>query len=198
MPTNKTEKNIKPETSKKTGTAKKKTSDKTKKAAAVNNEEKTEEKEELAFMHSQPKSRKKEVSVLKQLYQSADSEKSSIENVMKKIRDSSLKNTLLSQYERYDLISQKVSKELTKNGETQKDNFLNKAMLWSTINLNTLFDKSTAHIADMMIKENNAGIISLNKGLNEYRDDLSDSANSLAVEFLTAQQQAIDELKPYL
>jgi|GEM_PF-619079 len=166
---------------------------------ALTSVEKTVEKAQSPFMKNNPKQRKKEVQVLKQLYQNADMGKTGIDTVLKKINNSSFKNTLLGHYEKFDDISQRISKELTKNGETQKDaGLVNKAMQWSSINANLLFDKSTEHLADMMIKGNNAGMIAIAKELNAYKDMLSDSANSLAAELLDIQQKNIEELKPYL
>ncbi|MCL1900842.1 MAG: hypothetical protein FWG51_00395 [Firmicutes bacterium] len=166
---------------------------------AMSSVEKTAEKAVPDFMKNNSKNRKKEVQVLKQLYQNADMGKTGIDNILKKTNNSSFRHTLLGHYEKYDDISQKISKELTRNGETRKDTaFFNKAMQWSSINAGTLFDKSLEHLADMLIKGNNVGMISITKELNAHKDVLSDSTNSLASELLDIQQKNIEELKPYL
>jgi len=166
-------------------------------AAAI---DKTVEKVTPSFLAANSKkNRKKEINVLKQLYQNTDMGKNGIDNIIKKTNSSSFKNTLLSHYEKFDDISQRISKELTKCGETQKEaKFFNKAMQWSSINVNTIFDKTPEHLADMLIKGNHAGITSITRELNINKHALSDSTNALAAELIDLQQQNINELKPYL
>lgn len=166
---------------------------------AMSSVEKTAEKAVPDFMKISSKCRKKEIEVLKQLYKNADMGKTGIDTILKKTKNSSFKNTLLTHYEKYEDISQRISKELTKNGETQKETkLINKAMQWGSINVNTLFDKSCEHLADMMIKGSNTGMIAITRELNINKDALSDSTNALASELLSIQEKSIEDLKPYL
>lgn len=140
-----------------------------------------------------------EVKVLKELYLNAEAGKLSVDNVIKKTDDTGLRNLLLSQYESYNELSNKITTQLNKNGETPKEtNVFNKAFRWGTINMNTLFDKTPSHLADMMIQESNSGIISINKELNNHSDSLSEDTLSLASDLLSLEQKNSEELKAFL
>ena len=148
---------------------------------------------------SSSKNSEAEIKVLKELYLNADTGKLSVDNVIKKIEDNGLRNLLLSHYESYNELSNKIAVQLNKNGETPKEsNVFGKAMLWSSINLNTLFDKTPSHIADMMIQGNNMGIISINKELNCNSDLLSEDTKNLATDLLSLEQKNVDDLKAFL
>ena len=148
---------------------------------------------------SKPKDSEVEIKVLKELYLNADTGKLSVDNVIKKIEDTNLRNILLCHYESYNELSNKIAAQLNKNGETPKEsNVFGKAMLWSSINLNTLFDKTPSHIADMMIQGNNMGIISINKELNCNSDSLSEDTLNLASDLISLEQKNVEDLKTFL
>lgn len=148
---------------------------------------------------SKPKNSEVEIKMLKELYLNADMGKLSVDNIIKKTDDTPLRNMLLSHYESYNELSNKIASQLNINGETPKENnVFGKAMLWGSINMNTLFDKTPSHIADMMIQGNNMGIISINKELNENSDSLSEDTKTLALDLLSLEQKNVDDLKAFL
>ena len=171
------------------------------KTSAIDNEDtsKTNTTANNKVNSSKPVNIEAEIIMLKELFSNADIGKSSIDAILKKIDDTTLKNILFSQYESYNDITGKIASQLNKNGETPKSNSsFGKAIIWSSININTLFDKSISHIADIIIKGNNVGIVDINKELNEYFDMLSKDTLDLASDLLVLEQRHIEDLKPYL
>ncbi|MBQ2712443.1 MAG: hypothetical protein IJF71_03605 [Clostridia bacterium] len=125
--------------------------------------------------------------------------KKSIEVLIKKLDEGSFRSLLLSHYESYDDFSNRITGAITACGETPKSrNAFSDAMLWSSINLNTLMDNSYSHIADMLIEGNNMGITTITKELNACGDQLDGEIRALAVDLMQLEQMHIEELKPYL
>lgn len=137
--------------------------------------------------------------MLNSVKKNAEMGKKSIDSIVKKLENGEFKDLLLTHYEDFEKLSSKLSTELTDLGQTPKsENFFSDAMLKSSITMNTMLDDSISHIADMMIKGSNTGITTINKELNKYRDEVSESTVELATELLTLEQKHIEQLKPYL
>lgn len=71
--------------------------------------------------------------------------------------------------------------------------FRTRAML----NLSTYKDKSTSHIAEMLIMGSTAGIIDLRKSLRKYAD-APQSSKELARNLIDIEEKSIEVLKQYL
>ena len=63
--------------------------------------------------------------------------------------------------------------------------------------MNTILNTSTSHIAELMIRGSNRGIIDMNKTLNRY-PDAKGSAVELAKELMDFEEKNITRLKKYL
>jgi hypothetical protein len=70
-------------------------------------------------------------------------------------------------------------------------------MLKSGIRYNTMLNTSTSHIAELMIKGSNTGIVEMSKVLNR-NEDAGLKSTSLAHQLLDCEQKSIDTLKKYL
>ena len=74
---------------------------------------------------------------------------------------------------------------------------LQKAGMWMGTQMNTLTDRSNAHIAEMVIQGATMGIIEMTKARNTC-PDADPGAASLASRFIVAQNDIIDRQKHYL
>ena len=79
----------------------------------------------------------------------------------------------------------------------QAESPLQKAMLWGSVQMTTLADTSPSHLAELTINGTTMGIVSLTKSLHDL-PHADGKARSLAEEFLSAQQQTVEELKAFL
>ena len=72
-----------------------------------------------------------------------------------------------------------------------------RAGMWMGMQLNTMMDKSAAHIAEMVIQGATMGVLELTKARNSF-PEADAQAQGFAAGLITRQQEAIDRLKPFL
>ena len=122
----------------------------------------------------------------------------SISNVSEKVQDDNFKKDLKYQYDKYNDILNKVNTELTKYDDFPKDlNPMEKAMGWMSVEFNTMEDKSTSKIAEMMLQGTNMGIIKGTKLLNN-NPDIDQNVKNILSEFVSFQEDTVEQLKKYL
>ncbi len=122
----------------------------------------------------------------------------SISNVSEKVQDSQFKKDLKYQYDKYNKILNNVNNELSNYNDFPKElNPMQKAMGWMSVEMNTMADKSNSKIAEMMLQGTNLGIIEGIKLKNEY-PDLDNSVKNILNEFISFQQNNVEQLKKYL
>ena len=83
------------------------------------------------------------------------------------------------------------------HGLLAKDSSMQKAMLWGSIQANTMLNISTNHVADMVIQGNARGITDLMKAKHNNKNSGS-MANELAEELMDFEEENIERLKRFL
>lgn len=92
------------------------------------------------------------------IYKNAHIALQSLSNLTPEVVDLDFKQELLDQYEGYEKIIGEISRYMKEHDMEPKDiNPLKKAMIWSSIKMNTLADKSKSHMADMMVQGDGYG-----------------------------------------
>lgn len=76
-------------------------------------------------------------------------------------------------------------------------NVMAKMMSSSSINVKTYFDNSTSHIAEMMIKGTNMGIIDIVKKTGDFKN-ASPKILNIARDLQKAEEEFVDSLKTFL
>lgn len=141
---------------------------------------------------------KNEVDVLDELNKGACMGRDAIHFILDKVSDSALRKELNTQYKKYKEITDKIAKlypEYSKK-EPHETNAMNKAMTWFGIEMNTMMDKSTSKIAELLLQGTNMGIIEGRKLLNNNATD--DEVNDLLEEYVDMQENAVENLKNFL
>ena len=82
--------------------------------------------------------------------------------------------------------------------EPKDINPLKKAMIWSSIKMNTLADKSKSHMADMMVQGTVMGIVELTQLKNESGSVLNEDVLDFADRLLALEEGYEEKLKTYL
>ncbi len=132
------------------------------------------------------------------LYQNAEMGTSSIKQIFPKVSDTKLKNELRKQLSNYRTQENAVLGSMkVYNNKPQPLSAMAKTMSKVGICLNCAKDKSTEHIAEMLIQGTNMGIIKINKALN-HTVTASPKLVQEAKDMLTKEQAYIDNLKGYL
>ncbi|MBQ7140496.1 MAG: hypothetical protein IJO32_03240 [Bacilli bacterium] len=122
----------------------------------------------------------------------------SIKDLIDVVKDEDLKKILKQQINEYENIYEEANKLLDNYDEEQKEiNPAQKFTSYIMIKMNLLKDKSTSHIAEMMMKGSNMGIIDIEKKLNSF-DSLDKKVNHLGEKLLKTEENNIEQLKPYL
>lgn len=107
-------------------------------------------------------------------------------------------NHLKKQLTIYQEIKQDTIKILKKkNCDELKLSNMTKIISYITINVKTLTDKSSSHIADMMIQGSTMGVIEITKNLNQYKNADS-KIIKIAKHLLNIEEKNIEDLKEFL
>ena len=132
------------------------------------------------------------------VYKNAHIALQSISDILPAVKDDNLKNELKEQYEGYEKIIGKISSYIKQVGIDPKDvNPMQKAFMWSSIKLKTLFNKSKNQIAELMIKGTVTGITELTAMKNEA-ENLDEEVLELIKELLALEEKYEQRLKKFL
>lgn len=122
----------------------------------------------------------------------------SISTISEKVGDNNFKDDLLFQYDKYNEILNRVNSELKNYDDFPKElPPMQKTMGYIDIQLSTLNDKSNSHIAEMLIKGTNMGIIEGVK-LKNRNPDIDPTISNILDDFIQFQENNVEKLKKYL
>lgn len=123
---------------------------------------------------------------------------SSIKDLYDEVDSEEFREILKKQKEKYEEIYNEASELIDNYDEEQKGvTSMEKFTSYIMIKMNLLTDKSINHIAEMMIKGSNMGIIDIRKKLNTYKD-IDKRVKKLGEKLLETEENNIEELKPFL
>ena len=141
---------------------------------------------------------KRTAEFLNKVYQNAQMASDSITTVSQKVQDKNLLSDLQTQHQQYTAISSKATTELANTNELPTDsNIMQQAMTWGGIQLNTAFDKTPDHIAEMMIQGSTMGIIDMSRTIKQY-NDIPQNIKALGYELITIEENNVQRMKNYL
>ncbi len=136
--------------------------------------------------------------VLKELHTGAQMGIKAISYVSEKVEDDNFKKELSTQYNQYEDILNKVTDLYNEYGEVPtSSNVKNDVMTWMGVQMNTINDKSTSKISEMLIQGTVMGIIEGRKILNHNPNVETNIKNTLN-EFVQMQENSVTKLKEYL
>lgn len=138
-----------------------------------------------------------EINVLKETRKNAAMAVNAIDALMGKIYNQEFAYELTAERDRFRDFERKAEAGLWEHGLMSRDSGLQKAMLWGSIQANTMLNISTNHVADMMIQGNAKGIMELMKTKHNNKANGS-FANELAEELMDFEEENIERLKRFL
>lgn len=137
--------------------------------------------------------------MLNYVYQNSQMGIESIKQLLEIVENEKFSQCLETQLSEYKDINMKAKKLLNENGYDEKGiNEMEKLTTYFMINMKTLMDKSASHIADMMIKGSNMGIVEATKKIHQYENDAEKDVLSLMKKLLKIEEKNAEELKEYL
>ena len=139
-----------------------------------------------------------DVAVYREIQKNAEMAIKAIDTLTDKVYDDQFSLQMQRQSGKYTEIKQRACERmLQENVEPYHTNQVSNMMLVGGIHYNTLFNNSTGHIAELLIKGSNMGILQMNKVLN-HNCDAGELPVSLAKELIAFENRNIERLTKYL
>lgn len=138
------------------------------------------------------------IKAINDVYKNAHIALQSISDLLPSVDNEELKKELLEEYEGYEKTIGEISAFMSENDIEPKDiNPFKKAMMWSGIKMNTMFDNSRTHIAEIMIKGTVMGITELTAMKNES-SNLDERTIEYIDRLLALEEEYEQRLKKFL
>lgn len=132
------------------------------------------------------------------IYQNTSTATQSINDLLKKTEDRTFHALLNAQYERYDALQAKVEQMAKeKKYELKDNNIFEKMRLWTSIQMGTLTNNSTRHLAELMLIGSVMGTLQCYKDREDYPSADKDT-QELLTELERMEEDNFNELKKYL
>lgn len=139
-----------------------------------------------------------EIEILKEINKDSKMGMDSITMINEKVQDEKFKKLLNKQHNEYQNIFDRTQELLVQENEDMKDvPSMQKAMVWTGIQMNTMNDKSNSKLSELLIQGNDMGVIKGTKLLNESSFTTPEIENLLS-DFVRLQEKNIDDLKKFL
>ena len=138
------------------------------------------------------------IQLLKDVARNARTGEEAINDLMQKAESPEMRGELDMERRQYQSTAREAETALAAaGGQPEPVGAMQKAGMWVGTQMNTLTDRSNAHIAEMVIQGATMGIIEMTKARNTC-PDADPGAASLASRFIVAQNDIIDRQKHYL
>lgn len=122
----------------------------------------------------------------------------SIDDVVEKIRDSSMKSLLQESKDHHEKLGNEIHSLLNQYGKSEKDpNPMAKGMSWMKTNMKMTMDDSDATVADLITDGCNMGIKSLYRYLNQYKA-ADDTSKDICNRLVSIEEELRKGLRNYL
>ena len=133
------------------------------------------------------------------VYQNSQMGVDTLKQLMDIVEDNHFKEHLEHQFNEYKQIHNAAKESLNKNGYDEKGlGTLEKIRTYLMINMQTLSDKTSSHISEMLIIGSNMGVINAIKNLRKYKEDAEPEILGLMNRLLKFEENNIQQLKDFL
>ena len=138
------------------------------------------------------------IQLLQDVVRNARTGEAAIGQLMDKVESPEMRSELDRELRQYRDAARQAESALSAAGGTPEPvGMMQKAGMWVGTQMNTLTDRSNAHIAEMVIQGATMGIIEMTRARNSY-PDADPGATGLASRFIVEQNDIIDRQKAYL
>ena len=138
-----------------------------------------------------------EFELLKRIYTDTESFSKTMNCVLPKVRNPSMRKIIIGQINECDKINSDAKCEISNLGRKVKSNII--ANLTATVNskINTIANTSDSVIAEFIIKEANANIINMTKAINTSQNS-SPKCYDLGRKLIKKDEECISNIKTFL
>lgn len=132
------------------------------------------------------------------IYQNSQMGIEALQKLVSITKDNEFNKCLQSQLNEYKLINSNAVKKLNENGYDEKGiGTLTKIQSYIMLNIQTMMDKSSSHIAEMLITGSTMGTIDAIKNIKKYKD-AEPSILKLMNDLKKFEENNIEQLKAFL
>lgn len=150
------------------------------------------------YYNNCPNSCNLDIAVLNEVSKACQTAMNNISYLVKSICNSNMKKELVSMYSQYSNVLFQTNQHFEKYGEVPDCVSIGcKVMGFCGIKMNTFKNKSSSHVADIMIQGTLMGVIKCQKILN-CQLNIDESTTNLLKDFNKFQRDNIDKLNAYL
>ena len=141
---------------------------------------------------------KKSIQYATAIFQNANVGMQSINDILPKVEDEDLARELREEYAEYERISEKLKNFAIKNDfELKENNFFEKAKMWISINMSTLANNTTRHIAELLLLGSAMGLTTCYKDKFDHKNTNSE-LDQILEELEQIQETNFNRLKTFL
>lgn len=136
---------------------------------------------------------------LNAIYQNTKTAIQSIEEIITKTEDKSLVSELSKELDEYSCLAKECENfaKAERIEDLKDNNWIEKAKLWSSINMGTMMDKTPRKIAEMMLIGTFMGILTCMKDKDDHKG-ISTELDEIIDKLYHFERNNIDRLIPYL
>ena len=139
-----------------------------------------------------------EVAVYREIQRNTELAIKAIETLSDKVYDDDLALQIAKQSLKYSELHNEASRLLVEGkAETYRTSYFSDMFLQMGIRYNTLLNTSTGHIAELLIKGSNMGVLEMEKIL-KHNKEAGEQSVALAKQFIDFEEKNIRRLKDYL
>lgn len=139
-----------------------------------------------------------EVAVYREIQRNTEMAMKAIETISDKVFNDDLALQISRQSLKYSELHNDAVKQLVEaKAEPYHGNFFSDMMLKAGIHYNTMLNTSTGHIAELMIKGSNMGVLEMEKVLH-HNAEAGERPTSLAKQLIDFEEKNVKRLKDYL
>lgn len=139
-----------------------------------------------------------DVAIYQEIQRNTEIAIKAIEAISDKVYNDDLALQIAKQSLKYSELHNEASKQLVEaKADSYRNSYFTDMMLKMGIGYQTLLNTSTGHIAEMMIKGSNMGVLEMEKVLN-HNPEAGELSTRLAKQFLEFEEKNIKRLKDYL
>ncbi len=138
------------------------------------------------------------VQLLQDVVRNARTGRDAVEQLMKKAESGPMRDELARERDDYAAAQREGERALVDaGGRAEPTGPMARAGMWMGLEMETLTDRSSAHIAEIAIQGANMGVVEMTKALNTYAGAGPD-ARDIAERFVTRQNETIERQKQFL
>ena len=142
--------------------------------------------------------KKEDVKLYHQIQKNTQKVMNAIDTLTEKIYDKNLSVEASREFMMFADIQNRALKELTNNeAEGYRTSQVQEVLQRSGLQVSSLLDSSTTHVADMLIQENSKGVTELCRSMKQ-NENASRQCRELAEELEDFEEKNMERLKKYL